>query len=310
MLNGDSFKLIAELFGIDVNEFYLLARDSDKFYCTYKIPKRSGGYRKISSPSLKLMAVQRAILNYILKPKFTPLTCCIGFVSHKNILDNVLPHLKRDFIFKTDIKDFFPSINFKIVQQLFVKLGYSSEVSNILAKLCCKNFCLPQGAPTSPIISNMILHKFDEEVMDLCAKKELIYTRYADDITISSTKQIDKILEKEISDILASYNMKLNYKKTHFYGINKKKIITGISISSGIPMLPRKTKRAWRQEINMIQKFGLLTHMENTNQVNPLFIPSLKGKLLFWKHIEPANRFIDKGFAILDKAVRELDKAE
>lgn len=103
------------------------------------------------------------------------------------------------------------------------------------------------------------------------------------------------------------YAKTLNYKKTHFYGPKSKKIITGISISSGSPMLPRQTKRAWRQEINMIQKFGLLKHMENTKQLNPLFIPSLKGKLLFWKHIEPTNKFIDKGFIVLDEALKELD---
>ncbi len=307
MFNSDSFRSIAELFGMKVSDFYLLTKNPDIFYCTYKIPKRSGGYRKLSAPSLRLMAIQCSILNYILKPNFAPLDCCVGFVSDKSILDNVRPHLKRDFIFKTDIKDFFPSISLKKVQQLFLELGYSCEVSRILAKLCCKNYCLPQGAPTSPMISNMILHKIDEKIMNLCKEKELVYTRYADDITISSTKQIDKNLEKEIARLLAEHNMELNYKKTHFYGPKSKKIITGISISSGSPMLPRQTKRAWRQEINMIQKFGLLKHMENTKQLNPLFIPSLKGKLLFWKHIEPTNKFIDKGFIVLDEALKELD---
>jgi len=124
-------------------------------------------------------------------------------------------------------------------------------------------------------------------------------------LALDSSGIVASVAVVEDDTLLAEYTV--NYKKTHFYGPKSKKIITGISISSGSPMLPRQTKRAWRQEINMIQKFGLLKHMENTKQLNPLFIPSLKGKLLFWKHIEPTNKFIDKGFIVLDEALKELD---
>ena len=166
---------------------------------------------------------------------------------------------------------------------------------------------MPQGAPTSPIISNMIMYKVDNLIMKLCKKYDFIYTRYADDITISSVKPIDDKIKKIISKIFLRYNFSLNHKKTRLYGPKNKKIITGISISSGTPMLPRKTKRIWRQEINMIEKFGLLKHMENTNQNNPLFIPSLKGKLSFWKQIEPQNQFVDRAFTILNNAIKKLN---
>ena len=123
---------------------------------------------------------------------------------------------------------------------------------------------------------------------------------------ISSIEPISDNFREIISNIFLRYNLSLNPKKTHLYGPKNKKIITGISISSGIPKLPRKTKRMWRQEINMIEKFGLIEHMEKTQQNNPLYIPSLKGKLFFWKQIEPQNKFIDRAFTILDDAVKKL----
>lgn len=307
MLNKEEFNKIAELFGVLPQEFYLLMRNPDIFYCNYKIPKKRGGYREISSPSLKLMAMQRAILKQILMPNFNPLPCCVGYVKDKNILDNVIPHINNPYLLKTDLEDFFPSITKEKVIYLFIKLGFSTRISMLLAALCCKKGALPQGAPTSPIISNMIMQSLDVAISEECARKNFAYTRYADDITISSKEIIDVNFFYRIQDIIKSSGMSLNEGKTHFYGPGNKKIITGVSISSGKPKLPRKTKRKLRQEVNMIEKYGLLNHMERTQQMSPIYIMSLKGKLAFWKQVEPDCPFVNKSFAVLQKAIERLD---
>ena len=308
MMNKEEFAQIAELFGLTAKDLFLLLNNPDIYYCNFKIPKRRGGFREISVPSLKLMAIQRAILKQILEPNFKPLSCCVGFVHNLNIIDNVKPHLGHDYILKTDLKNFFPSITSNQVNELFYSLGYSRKISAFLTKLCCRVGSIPQGAPTSPMISNMVMVSLDRKIQSICDSQNFTYTRYADDITISSNAPIEKGFLDILSNLMAQYNMSINMEKTHFYGPNAKKIITGISISSGEAKLPRFTKRKIRQEINMIRKFGLLRHMETTGQMSPLFIASLKGKLAFWKQIEPNNLFVIKAFEILKNAIKQLDE--
>ncbi len=310
MMNKEEFAQIAGLFGLTAKDLFLLLSNPDMYYCNFKIPKRKGGFREISIPSLKLMAIQRAILKQILEPNFNPLSCCVGFVHNLNIIDNVKPHLGHDYILKTDFKNFFPSITSNQVNELFYSLGYSRKISAFLTKLCCRQGSIPQGSPTSPMISNMIMLPLDRKIQSICDNQNFTYTRYADDITISSSMPIEKGFLDALSNLIAQYNMNINMEKTHFYGPNTKKIITGISISTGETKLPRITKRKIRQEINMIRKFGLLNHMEKTRQLSPLFIPSLKGKLAFWKQIEPNNPFIIKAFEVLKNAVKQLDEDE
>ncbi len=305
-MNKNSFIKLANLFGMNSKDFFLLIKNPSIYYCDYTIPKRDGGIRYISSPTLQLMAIQREILKQLLLPYFDVPHCCIGFVKNKNILDNVRPHLKNIYILKTDIKDFFPSIKQPRIQQLFEKIGYSKKISSILARLCCRYGSLPQGAPTSPILSNMIMLDADGKISQLCEQYNFVYTRYADDITISSKNKINTDIILKIKKILAEEGFEIKKEKTHFYGKNSKKIITGISISSGVPKIPRKTKRAWHQEIMMIKKYGILGHMDNISHYNPLFIASFFGKISFWKQIEPDNTFLDEALLILKKAINDL----
>lgn len=305
-MTNTSFEKLANLFGMCSRDFFLLIKNPSIYYCDYTIPKRNGGVRHISSPTLQLMAIQREILKQILLPKFKAPSCCTGFVKNKNIIDNVKPHLKNIYVLKMDVKDFFPSIKQQQVQKLFETLEYSKKVSSILARLCCRYGSIPQGAPTSPILSNMVMQAVDEKIVQLCDNYNFVYTRYADDITISSNNEINPDIALQIQKFLAEDGFEVKKEKTHFYGKNSKKIITGVSISSGVPKLPRKTKRAWHQEIMMIKKHGILGHMDNISNYDPLFIASMLGKISFWKQIEPDNPFLDEASLILKKAIEDL----
>ena len=115
-----------------------------------------------------------------------------GFVQGRSAIDNATYHIGAAHILNVDIKQFFPSISADKIKIVFGSLGYSEEVSTMLAELCCLDERLPQGAPTSPALANMVLRELDEELSLLAAQYGRKYTRYADDLTFSSQERIEE----------------------------------------------------------------------------------------------------------------------
>lgn len=308
MVKKTEIKLLYDLLGVTAQEFYYLTKNSDNFYHTFKIPKRRGGYRIISSPMDKLLEVQRIIYKKILKPNFHPSDHCVGFVHKKNIIDNVMPHLGNDYVLKIDLKDFFPSIRFQNIIRIFKRLGYSHRVSYLLTRLCCRNNVLPQGAPTSPTLSNMVMKTCDYRLKIISQIYNLTYTRYADDLTFSSKECFTTEIVAQIYKVLEDSDLQINQNKTQILGPKDKKIITGISISSGCAKLPRITKRRWKQEFYLIKKYGLFQHMRNIKQILPTNVSCLQGQLSFWKMVEPDNKFIADAYKTLNEVISNLSK--
>ena len=131
-----------------------------------------------------------------------------------------------------DIKDFFPSINKKRVISVFNYFGYPHDISYALASLCCLNDSLPQGAPTSPMLSNIISKRLDKRLEALSIKLEMSYTRYVDDISFSG-RRIPPVIINYIYKTIQEEGFQLNQSKTKLINRNRKKIITGISIQDG-----------------------------------------------------------------------------
>lgn len=165
--------------------YHLYICPIDKAYTTFKIPKKSGGHRLITTPQTSLKIIQHK-LNQVLSSVYKVKPSVHGFAIEKSIVTNAKIHLKQRYILNLDLQDFFPSINFGRVRGLFIAKPYNctQEVATILAQICCYNNQLPQGAPTSPIISNMICARLDSQLQKLAKKYWCIYTRYADDITL------------------------------------------------------------------------------------------------------------------------------
>jgi RNA-directed DNA polymerase len=162
--------------------------ESDR-YVDFSIPKKSGKMRIISAPSTALKILQRK-LSQVLYSVYEPKSSVHGFVPARSILTNAKQHVRKRFILNIDLKDFFHSIHFGRVQGIFMKPPYNlpKEVAVVLAKICCYDGKLPQGAPTSPIVTNMICARMDSELRRLAREfKCTYYTRYADDITFSTT---------------------------------------------------------------------------------------------------------------------------
>jgi RNA-directed DNA polymerase len=153
-------------------------------YARFTIPKRRGGVRTIEAPGEKLKALQRRILHKLLNPLALP-EAATGFVRGRSVVDNARPHVGMAVVINLDLADFFTSISEQRVVDLFQALGWDLEAAKILARICTSDGRLPQGAPTSPALSNLVCRKLDARLEALAEKLKGHYTRYADDITVS-----------------------------------------------------------------------------------------------------------------------------
>lgn len=278
----------SSLVGIEEEVMLKMINQPSMFYRSFEIPKRKGGTRVISAPTPVLMYTQKWIYENILKPQTVLSDNTVGFVPGKSIVDNASPHLGNKYLLKIDLKDFFPSIKIGRVISVFKGLGYFHRTSYCLASLCCKDGCLPQGAPTSPIISNIVAKRLDSRLIGLCKKYQISYTRYADDLTFSGDYISVKFLSI-VTDIIETEGFLVNESKTKILGEKSKKIITGVSISSGKTTIPRALKRKIRQETYYVHRFGIKNHMKHNNIKDIYYPMRLKGYLAYWNSVEGIN---------------------
>lgn len=294
---------LAALIGINEEILDRFIVHPECYYRRFTIPKRKGGEREICAPYPALLMVQRWIYETLLLPNTVFPDSVSGFIPGKSILNNASPHIGNKFILKMDIQDFFPSVSIRRVISVFKGLGYHHRLSYALAALCCYDGALPQGAPTSPILSNIIAKRLDKRIEGFAKDIGLVYTRYADDITLSG-EDIKLSQIRFIEKIIKEEGFTPNPNKTQLLGPNVKKVITGVSISSGKATIPRNMKRSVRQEAFYIEKYGLRGHMKHEHIVDVLYPLRLQGKFAYWKSVEPNNMDLYSMFHSLQDAIR------
>ena len=188
------------------------------------------------------------------------------------------------------MKDFFPSITINRIIYVFKSLGYTNKVAFYLASLCSYEGTLPQGAPTSPYLSNIIAKKLDKRLIGLSKRYDLRYTRYADDLTFSGDSIPAKLLEY-INEIVTSEGFVINTEKTRLYKNGGKRIVTGISVIGNELKLPKNYRRSLRQELHFIIKYGYESHIKKKKIRKVNYLETLIGKVNFWLSVEPSNKF-------------------
>ena len=284
---------LSALIGVEYKALNTLVGKPDLFYQEYSIPKRRGGMRLICVPYPELLDIQRWIYKMILD-RIPVHESAHGFVVNRSVITNASNHVGKECLLKMDLADFFPSIKTPRVVSLFESFGYSPKVSYYLASLCCYEGSLPQGAATSPALSNLLSRSLDKRLSVLASKYNLTYSRYADDLTFSGDS-IPMLFVKWVEGIVISEGFMPNRRKTKLVlRSGRRKIVTGVSVAGSEIKLPRETKRRLRQQVHYIMNSGVESHMAKTNNWDPILIDRIYGKLQFWKQVEPDNQFVNK----------------
>ena len=214
-------------------------------YSAAEIPKRGGGRRTLQVPDDKTKAMQRRILRRLLA-RLRAHEAARGFERGKSIVHNALPHVGRCVVIHLDVVDFFPSTTADRIGRYFRRVGWNAECAAILTRLATHQGGLPQGAPTSPRLSNLVNFHLDVQMTRLAAWRRGVYTRYADDITFSFPKDYPKrmrgVVQKTRRLLKASgYTMHLR-KKLSIRRRHQRQSVTGLVVNEKV-QLPRETRR-------------------------------------------------------------------
>ncbi len=270
--NIGKLKRILQLENIDYNAYHV--------FSTYS----KGKLRTITSPSIELKERQRWILRNILE-KVELENCVHGFLKGKSIKTNAQCHINKEEIMCLDIKDFFPSISSKDVNNIFLSLGYEEEIVEWLTILCIHNNKLPQGSPTSPYLANIRFKQIDRKLMKLAKDNNITYTRYADDLTFSTNEEIEPFFDR-INEIVIKNGFEINEKKKHVMKGNYRKMVTGLVVKDDVK-IPKYFKKKLRQEIHYCKKYGVTQHLENIGKTDAInFKEYLYGKAYYVKMVE------------------------
>ncbi len=303
----DSPQQLAELLGISISElrWFCYHRDAATsiHYRRFTIPKSDGSQRAIWAPMAKLKAVQRTVLSEIVE-RLLVHGSTHGFYAGRSIYTNAQQHSNPEILVKMDLKDFFPSVTFPRVKGIFRKAGYKTQISTLLAALCTESpreevkfndktyfvalgpRCLPQGAPTSPGLTNALCLTLDRRMQALCIKNGWRYSRYADDMTFSvpvgvKSKLTVSSLIGTVYSIVKDEGFRVNSKKTKVKRVGVRQKVTGLVVNGAKPPRPpRKLKRQIRAAIHNLKSGKALPEGES--------IARLKGYASYIKMCEPA----------------------
>lgn len=291
-------------------------------YKRFYIKKKSGGTRMISSPMPKLKKVQYWVFENILN-KITVHAAAHGFVEDRSIKTNAELHVGAEVVINQDLKNFFPSITFERVRGLFRSFGYSGQLATIFALICTEpevdeveldgevyfvaksSRYLPQGAPTSPVITNILCKRLDNRLTGMAEKNDYVYSRYADDITLSTQKEeglvkIPQILWQS-KKIIEDESFQLHPDKLHVMRTGSRKEVTGIVVNEKINV-GRKKLNQFRALLHQIEKDGPEGKSWNSN---PNVLPAIKGYANFVNMVNP-----QKGVKLLEQVKNIWEKED
>lgn len=276
-------------------EIYYVSNNISKHYKKSVIPKKNGKMRTLYIPDEKLKYMQRVILSEFLS-EYRISKSATAYHKGSTLISNAQPHLNKKYILKLDIKDFFGNITFGRVYKMFLN-HFPVKYAKLFTELCCMNDMLVQGAPTSPYISNIIMLGFDKEIERYCFNNDISYTRYCDDITLSSNNPLNSAYYK-IRKELQKNGFELNKRKTHFVKYTHQQNVTGIVVNEKI-QVPIEYRRKLRQELYYLHKFGAnnvilrnnyTDYIDNRNTLDEKYINSLLGKINYVLQIDPTNK--------------------
>ncbi len=316
--------------GFDAAMFYPFTMKHLLYYCNpnhafhryrqFKIKKKSGGFRQITAPRNQNFMMLLQTVNEILKAMYTPSDSAMGFTEGRSVVTNAALHKGQNYVFNIDLKDFFPSIE---QRRVLKRLGtnpfnFKPEIALLFSGLCAMRvkrevpdeskdrdldktyiYVLPQGAPTSPIITNMICDTLDRRLYGLAKRFGLHYSRYADDITFRSMHNVyaeKGEFRQELVRIINDQGFTINERKTRLQRLGSRQEVTGI-IVSGKLNVTRRYVREIRSLLYLWEKYGYSAAMArflpkykaekgHVKKGNPDLLNVLDGKLMYLKMVK------------------------
>lgn len=287
--------------GVSTKELRKIWWYRGRMYHQFEIAKGKDKSRIISAPDERLKYLQRQIATLLdqIYPVRNPVH---GFVVGKSVKTNALSHLRKGFVLNLDIKDFFPSITENRVSGVLEALAIDSRVASIIARLCCKGGHLPQGAPTSPVLSNMICFRLDKELLAFAKGMRCIYTRYADDITFSSHQPMTALfagpappaghfpldlLVPAFKGTFATNGFTINPDKAHYADRHSRRMVTGLKVNEFLNV-DRRYVRNIRAALFSVETLGhkaAQEKFESTHGGKSDLGAHLEGKITWLRYI-------------------------
>lgn len=254
-------------------------------YIIHKIPKKNGEFRIIAEPRPKLKAQQKSILKWLMARRIGPSKYSHAFVKNRSIATNALSHVGKRIVVRVDIKNFFDSITEKQVTQALTREGLSEADAKRIADICTLDGCLPQGAPTSPLLSNLVLKKLDYRLAGLAKNwtegmRKTTYTRYCDDMVFSSRDTKLNMVLPIVEKFLREEGFEINRAKTKVLRSGSRQIVTGIVVNNKVNV-PRLERRRFRAELHNLKQALIEGREKDFN------LERLQGKAAFIKGINP-----------------------
>ena len=294
---------VANFLGIKSNysSFILYKKGINNLYTSFEIPKKNGDNREINAPRDDLKQIQKQLsikLNEIhkryLEKNGIKQIISYGFEKEKGIIKNALVHKHKKYVLNMDISNFFPSFHFGRVQGYFYKskeFNFSKEMSVVIAQLACYQGRLPQGAPSSPVISNLIFNIVDLRILELAKKYKLNYTRYVDDLSFSTNdKNFGVNYEEficELTELLEKNKFYINKKKTRLVYQNSRQEVTGLTVNDRINANNKFIKDT-RAMLNLLYKKNQFFINNKIGDIN-----QLEGRLSFINQLDRSNNISD-----------------
>lgn len=296
---------LAKDLGVPLHTLYALSNHLSAHYHTAELPKPGGGVRRLTVPDQALKRVQRSIARNLLayrevSPHATAYRCGSGIVR------NASAHVGRARLLKMDIYRFFDSITYSAVKNaVFPAEIFSEPLRVLLTMLCYYKDALPQGAPTSPAVANILMGDFDADVGGWCARRGVAYTRYCDDLTFSGETGLEGSYRYARAR-LEEMGFRVNEKKTLFLRSGQRKQVTGLVVNERVDV-PVEYRRRLRQELYYCKCFGLEEHMRSVGWEGApeAYARRLLGRVGYALQVRPEDRTLLEGKAWL---MRELGR--
>lgn len=282
---------------------YSLSNRTERHYRETRIPKKGGGSRRLLVPDGLLKGVQRNILHHCLDGRSISAHAC-AYREGLSPIDNAAPHSGGDkdkLLLKLDIRNFFDSILFpRVYGAAFPESLFPPAAAGLLTHLCCCYDRLPQGAPTSPAISNLVMKPFDDHIGKWCEARRITYTRYCDDLAFSGVFDAGEVYRK-VRGMLEAMGFTLNPRKTVVANQGMRQTVTGLVVNEKV-RTSAQYRRKIRQEIYYCRRYGVREHLKAVGSLNgketeaeaaakeQAFLQSLFGRIAYVLQTELENQ--------------------